>query len=147
MRVATAPDLLEAVANHPRVYPSVSCKGCGAISFGPSWMDCIGLEFGEAGGFVFHRRAPDAYEVHTLFLPKTRGVDAFAQQALDYMFDVAGAEIVLTQVACDLPHVRRFAERQGFKHFQTVTDGWVRESGPVDVDLFELTKQMHHGEE
>lgn len=146
MRISTDPAFLERVANHPRVYPSVSAKGCGPISFGVNWTDCVGIEFGEAGGFVFHRMTPTAYEVHTLFLPKTRGADGFAQQALDYMFNEAGADLVMTQVARDLPHARRFAERQGFKHLQVVPNGWERESGLVDVDLFELTKQMHHGE-
>jgi hypothetical protein len=145
MHISTAPDFLEAVANHPRVYPFVSCKGCGEIRFGDGWEDCVGIEFGEAGGFVFHRRAPGAYEVHTLFLPRTAGTLDYAKQALEHMFHVENAEWIGTQVARDLPHVKRFALRSGFTKFHEIANGWERDSGPVDVELFELTKERFLG--
>lgn len=139
MKVATDPAFLESVANHPKVFPAVSCKGVARIDLDPIWADCVALEF-DGGGFVFHRQDADVYEVHTLFLPHTKGVDDYAEQALAHMF-ANGARLILTQVAKDLPHVRRFAERHGFVRFGGKENGWERESGPVDVDYFELERQ------
>ena len=114
MRVSTVPDFLESVANDPRVLPNVSPDGS-PVRLGDRWGDCIGLEWDE-GGFVFHRHDPVTYEVHTLFRPKTRDVDGKAREALAHVFGL-GAETILTQVAKDLPHVRRFALRHGFRTF------------------------------
>lgn len=128
MKVSTGPEFLESVANHPRVLPHVSPEGT-PVHFGDHWKDCVGLEWPE-GGFVFHRHDPVTFEVHTLFLPKSRDVDAKAEEALDFIFGV-GAETILTQVAKDLPHVRRFALRHGFKP-------WGEGEGR---DYFELTRE------
>lgn len=143
MRLATSPAFLESIANHPRVYPSVSLKGCGSIDLAPHWADCIGLEWDE-GGFVFHRQGEGVYEVHTLFLPRTPDTSGKARAALQYMF-TRGATVVLTQVPRDLPHVRRFAEKHGFTRFDTVENGWQRDSGPVDLDQFALTREEWQG--
>lgn len=136
MIVATTPEFLESVANHPRVYPHVSCKGCGQIRFGPIWGDCIALQW-EDGGFLFHRQDEGVYEVHTLFLPHAVDKDAKADEALAHMFD-NGARLIVTQIAKDLPHVRRFAKRHGFKWYGERAGAYERDSGPVDVDYFEL---------
>lgn len=141
MRVSTSPDLFERIANHPDVYPAVSCKGCGRISFGDAWARCIGLEFGVCGGFIYVELEPGTWEVHTLFLPRTREVDQFAEQSLRHMFEVAGADRIVTMVPNDLPHASRFARRHGFSLTHTTPDGWERNSGPVDLDHFELSKE------
>lgn len=137
MRVSDSPDFLESVANHPRVYPYVRSDADGPIRFGAAWADCIGLEWDE-GGFLFCRRDPTTYEVHTLFLPKTRDVDAKAEEALAYVFGL-GADAILTQVARDLPHVRRFAERHGFRRFD---EGPWRDGV---ADYYVLTQQEWQG--
>ncbi len=141
MKLSTNPGLFESIANHPDVYGAVSCKGCGLIRFGANWADCIGLEFGDRGGFIYHRQAAGVYEVHTLFLPHTKDAAKFARQSLEYMFGERSADLILTQIAVDLPHVRRFALKQGFTKFHEVPSGWKRESGPVDLEFFELTKE------
>jgi hypothetical protein len=141
MKISTGPELFEQIANHPDVYPAVSCKGCGRITFADVWRDCIGLEFGGRGGFIYHRSAPGVYEVHTLFLPGTRGAEEFAALSLRHMFGEVGAELILTMIPGDLPHVRRFALKQGFTKFDEVPGGWERESGPVDLEFFSLTKE------
>ena len=139
MRVADSPEFLESVANHPRVYPYVSVKGCGEIRFGPIWADCVALQWDD-GGFLFHRQDEGVYEVHTLFLPGAKDAAGKAQQAREYMFD-NGARLLLTQVPRDLPHVRRFAEKAGFKWFGEAKGAIERESGPVDVDYYEMEGQ------
>ena len=114
MKVSDSPDFLESVANDPRVFKYVSPEGK-PVKFGDAWASCIGLEWDE-GGFVFQRHDPDTYEVHTLFLPRTPDTDGKAREALAYIFGL-GAQTILTQVAKDLPHVRRFAVRHGFQKF------------------------------
>lgn len=139
MKIAGSPEFLESVANHPRVYPYVSVKGCGEIRFGPIWDDCVALQW-EDGGFLFHKQDEGVYEVHTLFLPRAKDKHEKAEEALAHMW-ANGARLILTQVARDLPHVRRFAERHGFKWFGEKAGAFERESGPVDVDYFELEGQ------
>ena len=140
MRVGETPDFLQSIANHPRVYPHVSFAGCGVIDLSGIWPDCIALEF-ETGGWLFHRQEPDTYEVHTLFLPKSEGVREKSQQALRHMFEVAGARLILTQIATDLPHVRRLALAGGFEKFASKQAAYCKDSGPVDVDYYELTQE------
>lgn len=137
MQVADSPDFLESVANHPRVHPFVCDDTAGPVRLGEHWQDCIGLEWPE-GGFLFHRRDPTTYEVHTLFLPKTPDVDAKAEEALAYIFGL-GAEAIVTQVARDLPHVRRFAVRHGFCWFD---EGPWRDGV---ADYYVLTQQEWQG--
>lgn len=139
MIVAESPEFLESVANHPRVYPHVSVKGCGEIRFCGIWGDCIALQWDD-GGFLFHRQDDGVYEVHTLFLPRAKDKDAKAREALAHMFN-SGARLVVTQIARDLPHVRRFAKRHGFKWYGERLNAYERDSGPVDVDYFELEGQ------
>lgn len=140
MRVASSPRFLESVANHPKVFPYVTLRGVSEIRFGPNWANCIGLEW-EDGGFVMHRQDDYVYEVHTLFLPRARDTAEKAQEAKRYMFDKVGARLLLTQVARDLPHVRRFAERAGFVWFGEAKAAMDRGNGPVDVDYFRMEGQ------
>jgi hypothetical protein len=141
LKIDTTPDFLESVANHPRVYPYVSVKGCGYIRFGKIWDDCIAVVF-DTGGWLFHRQDHNVYEVHTMFLPKSRDVNAKALRALGYMFDEAGADLIVTQIAGDLPHVRRLALRAGFEKTGHQDAAWERDSGPVNVDYFHITRDM-----
>ena len=131
MKIDTTPDFLESVANHPRVYPYVSVKGCGYIRFGKIWDDCIAVVF-DTGGWLFHRQDHNVYEVHTMFLPKSRDVNAKALRALGYMFDEAGADLIVTQIAGDLPHVRRLAVDHPRLHPRRVARGRARHGRRVD---------------
>lgn len=141
-RVAETPDFLESVANDPRVFPAVSCVGIDEIRLSPIWDECIGIEF-DGGGFVFHHRGDGVYEVHTLFLPEAEHKNEKTRAARELMFDVVGATKLITQVATDLPHVKRFAQKHGFVKTGEVPGGWVRASGPVDVELFEMTRDAY----
>lgn len=138
MKVATDPKFLESIANLPSVFKYVSCKGVDVIDFSSIWEDCIGLEF-ETGGFLFHKQADRVYEVHTLFMPKSKNVDLCAKDAAAYMFS-GKAVLLLTQIARDLPHVRRLALRQGFTKFGS--GDWHRTNETVVADYYELSKEI-----
>jgi len=87
------------------------------------------------------------YGVHTLFLPKSEGVVDKALQAKEYIFGQRGAKRLETIVATDLPHVRRLAKRCGFKWTHRITGMWPRESGPIDYDHFEITREAWESKE
>lgn len=131
-----SPAFLESIANDSRVFKYVTCEGVDRIELAGIWKDCVALEF-DTGGFLFHRHEAGVYEVHTLFLPKSRNVDACADDALAYMFNT-DATVIITQIAKDLPHVKRFALRHGFVKFAEGV--WKRPGKVVDADYYELTK-------
>lgn len=137
MKRAQDPAFLELIANNPRVFKNVTCKGVDRIELSSIWNNCVGLEF-DTGGFLFHRHDPGVYEVHTLFLPKSKNVQVYAAMAANFIFNL-DAELLLTQVARDLPHVRRLALSQGFTKFD---EGFLqRDSGDIVTDYYELSKE------
>lgn len=140
MKIDTTPDFLEMVANHPRVYPYVSVKGCGPIKLAPIWKDCIAVVF-DTGGWLFHRQEPDVYDVHTLFLPKSKHILERATVAKDYIFREAGAELLTTMVAEDMPHVRRLTLACGFEWVCKKFGEWERDSGSSNYDHYQLTRE------
>lgn len=145
MRLSITPDFFELIANHPSVYPYVTCKGFeGRITLGVGGElpnNCLGLEF-DTGGFFLVELRPRVYEVHTLFLPKSERVVEKAMDALDLMFPLLADELV-TMVPADLPHAKRLALKMGFQFTHRDPDGWERDSGPVDLDHFRLTCTEH----
>lgn len=138
MRVATTPDHLESVANHPRVFPYIARKGRERFDLSDVWADCIGFEWDE-GGLVFHLHAPETYDVHILFLPKTRDTKGKANQAIGIMFNAGALELVAA-IPADLPHCKRLALSVGFVPGESL--GVIeRKRGPVALHGFTLTRQ------
>ncbi|MFK3647910.1 hypothetical protein ACI2IY_05660 [Lysobacter enzymogenes] len=138
MKIARSPDFLESVANDPRVFPAVSCAGMERVDLAPVWGDCIGLEF-DTGGWLFHRLRPAYYEVHTLFLPRSRYVREMALAAAHYMFTGTDAMELVTKVPVDLPSALALAKASGFTERFTRKGAWIRDSGAVDVVYLGLT--------
>lgn len=137
MKLATAPGHLERIANHPKVFPYIAGHGRERFDLSGVWADCIAFEWPE-GGLIFHQHAPDSYNVHVLFLPKTRDTQGKARQAVGVMFD-AGAKELVAAIPADLPHCRRLAQSIGFApsgQMGTID----RERGPVALNLFRLTQ-------
>ena len=138
LRVAQTPEFLESVANHPSVFPAVSRKGQGCIDLSGVWHKCIGLEF-EGGGWLFDRLDMGRYEVHTLFLPKSRHTREKAAQAKRYLFTATDALELVTRVPDDLPHALALARHMGFKDAFRRDNAWSRDSGDVGMTYLRLT--------
>lgn len=138
MRIAESPAFLQGIANDPRVFPAVSVPDMASIDFTGAWPACIGVEF-DTGGWVFHRSEPGVYEVHTLFLPKSRQVREKAREAALFMFTCTDAVELLTKVPADLPHAKALALASGFRFIYRRREAWPREGGAVDVDYFRMT--------
>lgn len=108
------------------------------IDLGSVWDQCIGLEF-DTGGWVFHRLSPGYYEVHTLFLPKSRNVREKSRQAARYMFTATDCNELVTKVPADLPHALSLARSAGFAERFSRSGAWPRIDGPVGVAYLGLT--------
>ena len=121
MRVAATPAFLESVANHPRVFAAIAPAGRAAFDLSAHWADCISFEF-DTGGWVFHRIAAGVYDAHTLFLPKSKDVQAKAAEVLHYLF-TRDARLIIGRIPADLPHAQRLARVMGltFSHCLDVT--------------------------
>lgn len=137
MKIAESPAFLESVANDPRVFPSISVPGMARIDLAPAWRACIGLEF-DTGGWILHRSEPGVYEVHTLFLPKSRQIREKAREAMLFVFSCTDAIELLTKVPADLPHARALTLAMGFRPLYRREAAWPREGGAVAVDYFRL---------
>lgn len=138
MRFSSDPAYFEAIANHPKVFPAVSCKGIDRIEIGPLWHECIGIE-ADGGGWLLHSHGHGLYEVHTLFLPKTRHVRQQAREALRMVFCGTDALELVTKVPDDLPHALALAKAMGFTVRFRREGAWVRESGAVGMTFLGLT--------
>lgn len=140
MRLSTGPEFLESVANDPRVFPWVSASP-EPVSLSAIWPTCIGVEF-DTGGFLFQKLGAACYEVHTLFLPKSRGVLDCARVAASFMFCATECEEILTKVPVNNIAARRLTEKMGF------TKAFSRRAafGAQDVDYYRLplTGWMFH---
>lgn len=144
MKLSHGPERFNEIANHPRVFPYVSQAGDSAVDLGPNWERCIGTEF-EDGGWVYYDHGCGVWEIHTLFLPKPTDVATKLRESLGHIFGQVGAATVITQIPRDLPHARRLAVNAKFEHIGSKDDGWLRESGPVALDFYQLTQEAWQG--
>lgn len=151
MKIATDPGFLQEVMDHPAVRPWIAPDGVdGPLPLARIFDQGIGIEF-EGGGFFFHRLGDGVVEVHTMFLPHSKGVAGFCAQAAEYLF--CGTEVtkIVTKVPVDNIPAMRLTERVGFrldyvaekafrrggvahdvKHYSWDIDLWVRGTdGPV----------------
>lgn len=142
MLIATDPAYLEGVANHPDVFTRVSVRGQDRIDLAPIWARCVACQF-EGGGYVFLPHRDGLWEVHVLFLPRSKGVHAAGVEAFGHLFYTLGAERIAAHLPDDVPAARRLALRLGFE-FHSHTDSFPRHSGDVPARLYVLTKERFH---
>ena len=138
MKISRDPAFLESIANDARVFPAISCVGIDRIDLAPAWPNCIGLEF-DTGGWLFHRHLPTYYEVHTLFLPRSRHVREKAAAAAHYVFTGTDCLELVTKVPDDLPHALSLAKSMGFTERFRRAGAWLRADGAVGVTYLGLT--------
>lgn len=147
MKVATSPDFLQSVIDHPEVFPWLVPDGVTQGSLADMFDQGITLEF-ETGGFFFHQLGEGIYDAHLCFLPGTENAIECGQEAARYMFCATDCNRILARVPLDNPKAYRFAEKMGFvkewlrpraclrngeqhdmQHFALTLDVWAREKG------------------
>jgi hypothetical protein len=138
LKISTCPAYFEAIANHPKVFAAIAMRGQQRVEFGAAWPSLLGLEF-EGGGWLLQQHMVGYYEVHTLFLPKTRNVREKAKEAMRHVFCATDALELVTRIPADLPHALALAKAMGFTERFTRKAAWPREDGDVDVTYLGLT--------
>lgn len=152
MRVATSPDFLQSVIDHPQVRPwLVQDHDPEKIPLSLVFDQGIGLEF-EDGGFFFHNLGDGVYEVHTLFFPSVKDAFACCQAVAHFMFCATDCTRIVTKVPADNVPAWRLTEKMGFipeyvrskaytrggkqhdvKHYALPMDVWARRQTPAWV--------------
>lgn len=115
MKISASPDFLQSVMDHPAVRPWLGPDGVdSSCQLSAIFDQGIGIEF-DGGGFFFHRLGDGVVEVHTFFLPHTKGVAGFCDEAAEYLF--CGTEVtkIVTKVPEDNAPARKLTERVGFR--------------------------------
>ncbi len=131
--VAQTPEFLQSVMDNPDVKRWISQDHeMGEIPLAAIFDQGIGLEF-PGGGFFFHRLGDGVYEVHTVFLPGSKGVAEACQAAAVHMFGATECMRIVTKVAEDNIAARRLTEKTGFKHVRTQPQAFRRNGVDHDV--------------
>ncbi len=152
MRVASSPDFLQSVIDHPKVRPwLVQDHDPEKIPLSVVFADGVGLEF-ETGGFFFHRLGEGIYEVHTLFLPGADNALQCCEAAAHFMFCATECTRIITKVPEDNVPAWKLTEKMGFlkeyvrnqaytrggkqhdvRHYALPMDVWARRQSPAWV--------------
>ncbi len=108
---------LNRVANHPDVRPYIGGFDPIDLTEVAANPANIVLEDFPNGGWVLVQQMPAVYELHTLFLPDSRGKAYFiaAREALRYVFTNTDALEILTKCPDDNPGARMAATMVGFR--------------------------------
>ena len=105
---------LNGVINHPEVRPWVGKPGAGQADVTALVRDPENITLvNEHGGFIYVRKEPGVYEVHTQFLPGGSATEA-ARESVTYMFDVVGATKLVTDVPEDNMRAFGLSLKAGF---------------------------------
>ena len=135
---------LNAIVNHPDVYPWVRGFQTGELDISPVIaQDGTVCLLGEYGGLLFHRLQPGLYEIHTQVLSEGRGAWAVrcAQACLHWLFTRTDAVEVLTRCPEGNDAARGLARTCHLSLQFTNPMGWIMDGKPVPADIFGLTVQ------
>lgn len=125
MNRASDAQLLNAIANHPVIRPSLG--GEGVIDLGPTIADRRNhaLTF-NGGGFIYIALGNGSYEVHSLALPNPpEGTIAAARESLDHMFTRTDCVEVWTKVPEPNRGALGLVRACGFDKLYTRAGAWI----------------------
>lgn len=139
LRRETSAERINAIVNHPSVYPFVRGHAIDPLDVSSLTNDPANvLLVGEHGGLLFHQVAANLYEAHTSVLPAGRGAWAimFAHAALHWMFSRTLAMEIFTRVPQGnkgaLGLVRAIHGRFEFER----QNGWIMDFDPVPAGIY-----------
>lgn len=132
-RVASGPDFIQSVMDHPKVRPWIAPDGVdGPLLLSAIFDQGICLEF-DGGGFFFHRLGDGVMEVHTMFLPGTKHVADACRAAAEYLFCGTECLRIVTKVPVDNVAAMRLTERVGFRLDYVEPEAFMRGGKAHDV--------------
>lgn len=133
---------INAILNHPEVYPYVRGLAEGPLDLAPL-LESEGVIalLGEHGGQVYAQLQPGLYECHSQFLPQGRGDYAIAatQASLKWMFARTDAVEIMTR--CPHQGAKILAKNIGGTFEFTNPRGWVVDGKDVPADIYSLKIQ------
>lgn len=138
-RISESPEFFNRIANDSRVFPWVSQDGAPPIDLTGAWPTCIGLEFGDEGGWLVQRVGLLDYEVHTLFVPGENKARIHLRDALTFMFCNTACERLVTKIPSDLRAASKLADIAGFSEIFNRENAWLRHGHRLTVSYRELT--------
>ena len=144
LEIQTDAKRLNAIVNHPEVYPWVKGSTAEPIDLTDvvARGDTVTL-LGEHGGIMFHRIGTGLYEAHTQVLPAGRGPWALecVQACLCWLFTRTEAMEVLTRCPKgNLPALALARAIHGIFEFTNPT-GWQKDGKAIPADIFGLRIQ------
>lgn len=134
---------INAIVNHPDVFPAVSVPGIERIDLAPQLAERHPdgthrnvLLMAEGGGVVFFWLAPGLYEVHTNFLPNHRGRHALRASLAAYrwMFAHTDCMAIVTRIPAWNRAAEVWARKAGFTLEFARRSVWPMHDGSM-VDL------------
>ena len=138
MKIATSPDFLQSVIDHPGVRPWLGQDSqAGPLPLSAVFDQGIGIEF-ETGGFFFHRLGDGVYEVHTLFFPGTTEAFRACQAVAHYMFCGTECTKIVTKVPEDNVPAWKLTEKMGFRADYVRPKAYTRGGRAHDVRHYSL---------
>ncbi len=135
---------LNAIVNHPEVYPWVRGAAAGVLDLSAAAEDPDNvLLCGDLGAILFTPTLPAIWEVHTQVLPEGRGTwaRAFVESALRWMFVQTNAAEILTRVPEGNIPAAALARAIGGRPAFRLDHGWNYGDEAVSATVFSLTVQ------
>ena len=131
--------VVNAVFNHPAVFPTLSLGVEGPLDMSPLLESPRNLCFmGEHGGAILVWTGPGVYDAHDFILPEGRGrwAKIACRQILDLAFDTYGARMVWAQTPVENRACRMFNRILGFRSQGVETAVLIPGSDPQPVEIF-----------
>ncbi len=136
---------INAIVNHPAIFPLVALPGLEEIDCSPLVSDPRNvLLIAEGGCFLFTQDEPGIYEVHTNFLPEHRGKNVIlaAKEAAKWMFTHTDAMILQTRVPIFNKAALVAIKWCGFDFWFERKGGWLDSEGKAaDVKYYRLSHE------
>lgn len=131
---------INAVVNHPDVRPWVG--GSGQLDLAPVIANQANvLLMGEGGGFLLVQQEPGVYEVHSQFVPGSRGsaVVEAAHDASRYMFMRTDCVEIRTKVPAGNVAAAALTRRMGWELQFERANAWQTPNGLISVRYYAKT--------
>lgn len=135
---------INAIVNHPSVYPFVHGNHEGPLDLGPLLRNHDHVCLADSlGGCLFQQHSQGIYEAHSQFLPEGRGERALStvREALHWMFTRTGAVEIWTRCPKGNLAARALARAIGGRDEMTVKNGWLQDGEIIPATIFSLTIQ------
>lgn len=135
---------LNAIVNHPEVYPWVRGVLEGEIDLTAQVQNPANILIsGEYGAVLFVQLQQGLYEAHSQAIPEGRGqwMVNFVNEAIKFMFTRTDCFELLTKCPHGNLGARALAKCVGGKRLFTNPTGWVRDNKTIPADIFGITIQ------